>query len=398
MAINVISVALLFFVGHALNWVFKKTKIPDLLIILMIGYFLGPIFGYITPEDFGKTGPLISTVALVVILYQSGLTLTVTQLKECFLISGLLSLLSFFSIVIVTTLLCVSLGGMSLDISLLSGLALGATSSTVVSLVLDTLSIKERTCTILSLESSFTDVLAIVLFLVVADGIEKDIFSPLMLTVQIGPNTGFAILCGMASAMIWALFKKKFRSISRMAFGSEAWALLTYGVVDLVGLNGGIGVLALGFTLANIDFLPNYFKDHLKHAPISYRDMSLLHELVFILRTIFFIYLGVLIQFSDIRIVITAVFVTATVFITRYFIAQFLFSREGSKLDVKIISAMGPRDLASAVLATIPLQKGFEGGDQVQKLVFAVIPFTILVSALLIAYYEYKATNLRSQE
>lgn len=390
MAINIISVAILFFLGHALSWFFKKTKIPDLLIILLIGYILGPVLGYVTPEDFGKSGQLISTVALVVILFQGGLSLTAIQLKECFFISGVLALFSFFSIVLLTTLLCVTVGGLSLEMSLLAGLALGSTSSAVVSLILSSLSIKERTQTILSLESSFTDVLAIVLFLVIADGIEKDVFSPLSLTLQIGPNTGLAVLAGIISAILWAITKKRLRSMTKMAFAAEAWALLTYGVIELIGLNGGIGVLALGFSLANLDILPSSFQKNLKLDPISFRETLLLNELVLILRTIFFIYLGVLIQFSDFRIVLTAMLIAIVVFATRHVIAKFLFSKKEPKLDVNIIASMGPRDLASAVLATIPLQRGLEGGEDVQKLVFAVIPFTILITAVLVAYFENK--------
>ena len=51
------------------------------------------------------------------------------------------------------------------------------------------LSIKEKTKTILSLESAITDVLAIVIFLVLADGIANKNLSPTELMIKIGPNT-----------------------------------------------------------------------------------------------------------------------------------------------------------------------------------------------------------------
>ena len=79
MAISIIGVAVLFFLGHALGWFFEKTKIPDLLILMIIGYMMGPVFGFLTEESFGQSGKLISTVALVVILYQGGLSLTAGQ-------------------------------------------------------------------------------------------------------------------------------------------------------------------------------------------------------------------------------------------------------------------------------------------------------------------------------
>ncbi len=397
MAISMISVAVLFFLGHALGWFFEKTKIPDLLIILIIGYFLGPVFGYLTPEAFGQSGRLISTVALVVILYQGGLTLTANQLKSCFGTASLLSILSFFSIAIITAILCVIFGGYSLPIAMLAGLGVGSTSSAIVIPMVKTLSISDRTKTILSLESSFTDVLAIVIFLVVADGVEKDIFSPMELLIKIGPNTILAIICGFAFAMIWGIFKKRLNPIFKMVFAGEAWALLTYGIIELLGLNGGIGVLALGFTLANLNLIPKVLQSQISLVPVSYRDMSLLNELVFMLRTFFFIYLGVLIKFTDLHVVFLAVLVTIAVFVTRFFITRLLFNRVTPKLDLMIVTAMGPRGLACAVLATIPFQRGFEDGIFVQNLVFAVIPMTILITALFVAIFENQKLRGRLQ-
>jgi NhaP-type Na+/H+ or K+/H+ antiporter len=397
MAVSMISVAVLFFLGHALGWFFEKTKIPDLLIILIIGYLLGPVFGYLTPEAFGQSGRLISTVALVVILYQGGLTLTANQLKSCFGIASLLSILSFFSIAILTAVLCLIFGGYSLPICILAGLGVGSTSSAIVIPMVKTLSITDRTKTILSLESSFTDVLAIVIFLVVADGVEKNIFSPAELLIKIGPNTVLATLCGFAFAMIWGIFKKRFNPIFKMVFAGEAWALLAYGIIEVLGLNGGIGVLAMGFTLANLNLIPKRLQNQISLVPVSYRDMSLLNELIFMLRTFFFIYLGVLIKFSNLQVVIIAILVTVAVFVTRYFITLLLFGRETPKLDLMTVTAMGPRGLACAVLATIPFQRGFVDGIFVQNVVFAVIPLTILVTAILVALFENNKVRAKLQ-
>ena len=42
MEIVIIGLAVLFFVGHALSWFFMKTKIPDLLLLIIMGFILGP--------------------------------------------------------------------------------------------------------------------------------------------------------------------------------------------------------------------------------------------------------------------------------------------------------------------------------------------------------------------
>ena len=57
-----------------------------------------------------------------------------------------------------------------------------------------------------------------------------------------------------------------------------------------------------------------------------------------------------------------------------------------------IITAMGPRGLACAVLATLPLQRGFDStsGLWLQNTIFALIPITIIFTAILVIMFEIK--------
>lgn len=395
MALSIISVACLFFIGHALGWFFEKTKIPDLLILMIIGYVMGPILGFISIEDFGRSGALISTVALVVILYDGGLQLTAVQLKESFFSSFILSLLSFFSIAFLAALTVMLFGGQSFAIGILCGLGVGSTSSAIVIPMVRNLNISDKTKTMLSLESAFTDVLAIVIFIVIVDGLSQGYLSAKDIFIGIGPSTIQAILLGILSGLIWAALKKWLLPVFKMVFAGEAWALLTYGLIELLGFNGAIGALALGFTLANLNLLPKWLQSQLSRTPVSSDDMSLLNELIFLLRTFFFIYLGVLVKFSNPITVFIAILVSLLIFVTRYFIIKYLMAKEPNPLDRMISFAMGPRGLACAVVATLPLQKGIAQGEFVQDTVFAIIPISILITAILVAVFEnrYKSTT-----
>ncbi len=395
MHIALISVAVLFFTGHALGWFFEKTKIPDLLILVIIGYVVGPVLGYLTPEDFGKAGTLLSTLALVVILYEGGLHLTAKELAEGFLTSAGLAVLGFLGISTLSAVVAMA-AGQPFHIALLLGLGIGSTSSAVVIPMVKPLSISQNTKTILSLESAITDVLAIVIFLVATDGIAKGVFSAKALVVGLGPNTIIAAFCGIAGGLIWAALKKNFGPVFKMAFAGEAWALLCYGVLELFGFNGAIGVLTLGFMLANLDLLPDWLKNQMSSVPVSYRDLSFLNTLTFMLKTFFFIYLGVLVKFTDPMIVGLALFISLLVFISRFFVIQISLKKEKTKrLDAMITTAMGPRGLACAVLATIPLQRGIAGGQWLQDIIFAIIPFTIFFTAVLVSLFESKKIRNR---
>ncbi len=48
------------------------------------------------------------------------------------------------------------------------------------------------------------------------------------------------------------------------------------------------------------------------------------------------------------------------------------------------MAAMAPKGLAAAVLASIPLQQGLQGGDLIQNSTYAVVLFSIVVNSILI--------------
>ncbi len=390
MASAVISVALIFFLGHALKWVFIYTKIPDLLLLVLLGFLIGPVFGIIETSAFGKVGPLLSTVALIVILYEGGITLHAKDLLSSSLPAIGLSVIGFILVAISGSALA-WLFTMDMGISILFGVGIGSTSSAIVIPTVKYLSIDNRTKTILSLESAFTDVLAIVIFLVVLDAIIQGQFSFTQLLIGIGPNTVKAILVGIASGIFWSFLRNRFTFLLDIKFSGEAWALLSYGVLEMMQLNGAIGVLALGFTLANLDLLPDFAKSFLSRKPMNRIDLELLGEVTFLLKTTFFIFLGMQIKFSNLKIVIFAMIITVLIFVLRYFTILFVLNRRDyNPLDAMISTAMGPRGLACAVLATLPLQKGIGNGVWLQESMFALIPMTIVVTALLIFLCENK--------
>lgn len=161
MASIIVGLGLLFFLGHALNWFFIKTKIPDLLILVVIGYILGPILGLVTISDFGKIGTVISTLALVVILYEGGLHLSARDLLSGSLPAAALSFAGFFLTIIIGIIVVFGIALQPFTVALLVGVGIGSTSSAIVIPMVKFLSVDNKTKTFLSLESAFTDVLAL---------------------------------------------------------------------------------------------------------------------------------------------------------------------------------------------------------------------------------------------
>src|SRR5215469_305272 len=74
-ATNILVVGTLIFVAHAFTGIFSRARVPDVLLLTIIGILLGPVLHLVTPENFGAVGPVFATVTLVIILFEAGLSL-----------------------------------------------------------------------------------------------------------------------------------------------------------------------------------------------------------------------------------------------------------------------------------------------------------------------------------
>ena len=76
------------------------------------------------------------------------------------------------------------------------------------------------------------------------------------------------------------------------------------------------------------------------------------------------------------------------IFILRIPVIRFCISRETTVSDASLMAMMTPKGLVSAVLAAIPLQRGVEGGETIQMLVYSIIFFSIIFMSLLIFFLK----------
>lgn len=386
MANIILVIAGLFFLGHFLNWIFQKTKVPDLLILIIIGFLAGPsVFNMVTQKDIGQVGTVLATMTLIIILYEGGLHLNAKSLWQSSLSALFLSLLSFVLIAAVTTFILSF--AFSVPTALLVGLGIGSTSSAVVFPLLKPLALQEKTKTLLSLESAFTDVLTIITFLAVLESTLSNNYNTSSLLFGIGAKPFISVGLGIGFALSWSFLRKVFLNFLDMPFATEAWSLLTYGCIEFLGLNGPIAVLSFGFVLSNLNLLPSYLSFALNLKPVTEDEMSLLKAISFLLKTFFFLYLGMIMQLSSMSTFLWALLLVFLILVTRYFAVRIVFStKQYAFFDALIAFSMGPRGLACAVLATLPLQKGYAEGLFIQNVIFYTIFISIVVTSIFVIF------------
>jgi potassium/hydrogen antiporter len=148
-------------VAFLANCVFGLTRIPDVLVLMLLGVLLGPVLGLVQAAALAKTTNLLGTLAIILVLFEGGLDLDLRDTLKHFPGSFLLATLAYiFSTALVAVIVTKGLVLPWTD-GLLVGAVLGCTSSTVVLPVLQQLQAEEAFRVTLMLEAAWGDVLAV---------------------------------------------------------------------------------------------------------------------------------------------------------------------------------------------------------------------------------------------
>ena len=382
-SIILISLGLLIFFAHIFGAAFPKTRIPSVLLLMLIGLLLGPVTHIISPESFGKVGSVFTTITLICILFQSGTTLDLKVLGNSIGPALLATLLNY----VVITGIAILLGQYLLHLNFVQccflGAALGGTSSAVVIPMVNQLKPSERASTILNLEAALSD----------ARNIAWDIVLSMLGSIAIGIIVGYAWI---------VILKNLLTELSNSMFTTFALAFIIYGVTNLIGLNGGMAILAFGIATANYHMSPiakKSFTDRADSISLNANDRNFYSEIVFILQTYFFVYVGISIRFNNWHYLLVGALFTALMFATR-FVTMSLMGKKGiSKRDRRLMRVLGPKGLVAAVLSSLPLQwahathasaKMIEACQAIQDVAYATVLFSILTCSVIIIITEKK--------
>lgn len=390
MSITILAIGLMVFFAHFLSLQFRKTNVPDVLVLMLAGILLGPLLGIVTPQDFGKIGSLIATIALVVILFEGGTSLNLNVLGKSLKTTGVLALWCF----LLTTLIVTAFGFYLLDLSLLPaallGVTLGGTSSAVVIPMVNALCLSEKPTTVLVLESSLTDVLCIVGVFALLQIYTQGSVEPGRLVGSVLAALIFATIIGALGGIGWLLVLGKVRDFPNTISSTLAYVFIVYGVTEQLGFSGAIAALAMGITFTNFEKfglhrLRNIDRDI---VPLNEMDFVFFREAVFLLKTYFFVYLGISIHFGEAYLALVAVIIVLTVYVMRLILTRFVFRDAGYSLrDTAFTSMLAPKGLAAAVLAALPLQYGVAGGEVIRDTTYMVVLVSITLTAFLVMLY-----------
>ncbi|HJX12725.1 MAG TPA: cation:proton antiporter [Dehalococcoidales bacterium] len=384
-------VGILVFLAHLFTGIFSRTRIPDVILLILIGIMVGPVFGLTSPSLFGAVGPVFTTITLIIILFESGLALRLSMLRSALGGAMVLAPVGFFLTMFVVAGVAVWLTDLELLPAFILGAIVGSTSEAVVIPLVRQLRIKEETRTLLSVESSVNDVLSIVITVALVQAYVAGRFEIVSVSGDLIAAFLVALVFGVIGALIWSVLLNRIHAIKNAMFTTPAFVFVIYGLVETLGFSGAIAALAFGVTIGNIETIRiPIFKSGAAREPVGLSDTEkvFFSEVAFLLKTFFFIYLGLSLQLISTQLIVVGLVLTAVAFVLRLPAVKVSVKKSWPSKDVSVMAIMVPKGLAAVVLASIPVQQGVVGGEIIKNITYGVVLFSIVLCSILVLLLE----------
>ncbi|MCB0396420.1 MAG: cation:proton antiporter [Flavobacteriales bacterium] len=379
----IVVLGLLIFSAYIFNGLFSYTRVPNVLLLLIVGLVVGPLTSWIKPYQFGEMGPVFTSVTLVLILFESGTKLKLDDLAASIGSASLLTLVNFLIGSLIAGFVAYLFMGLSSIGAAFFGTIVSGTSSAIVIPMVNQMGLNKKAGSILLLESAISDVLCLVVGLTLLPAMKAGSFDLSVILGKIWKSFLLALLMGSVTGLAWSVILKWIRTIRNPLFSNLAFAFILYGVTEKLGLNGGMAVLGFGIVLGNAYTLQKSRLSVLIPAQeLTENEKGFFSELAFITQTYFFVYVGIHMQFGGPTPYIAALLIIAGILFARPWAVRFLTRGKLPMKDLATMSLMSPKGLVPAILASLPLQRGIAEGRAIQDLAYALILLSIVLCTL----------------
>jgi cell volume regulation protein A len=109
-------------------------------------------------------------------------------------------------------------------------------------------------------------------------------------------------------------------------------------------------------------------------------------EIAFLIRTFFFIYLGLMITFESALSILLGIALSLLLLAARWIAVNTITLRSTLKFERRIMTTLLSRGLAAAVLATLPAQLGLPNANLMLTIAIVVILSTAVIGTVGVAF------------
>jgi NhaP-type Na+/H+ or K+/H+ antiporter len=384
-----LGIAAIIVLGVAAQWLAWALKIPAILVLLIVGFCVGPLAQWIHGTKLLDPDRLLGDIlfpvislSVAVILFEGGLTLNLSDIRQVG--RPLRNLVTLGAVVTwaSATLSGVYLLQLPIKIALLLGAILVVTGPTVIGPLLRHVKPVGQVGPLLKWEGIVIDPIGAVLALLVFEAVRTpQEFQHLALTMSIAIIK--TVLIGGAIGVVAALLVILLFGRYWVADYLEAPVALMFVIAAFTGSNllqdesGLLAVTVMGILLANQRYVP--FRHVLKFK----------ENLTILLVSSLFIILGAWLQSSQVNSFEPRTFIFLLILVLIVRPVSVFVSTIGSSLNRRerlFASFFAPRGVVAASVAAVFAIRlraaGLEQADRLVSIIFAVIVCTVVVYGL----------------
>jgi potassium/hydrogen antiporter len=386
----IITISILLLLAYVFDITASKTKIPSVILLLLLGFGAKLVTESlnISIPNLNPILPILGTIGLILIVLEGSLELEINKSK--------LPLILKSSIVALIPLLVISFGiayylnhfeHLPLKLALASAIPIGIISSAIAIPSARNLLNNEKE--FITYESSLSDIFGVIFFnfITLNDNIGSKTFGNFSLELLTMLGLSFVATLLLAGFLNKIQHHIKFVPMIILV-------LLIYGIAKLFHLPALIFILIFGLFIGNIDELRHY-KFIQKFHPVNFtKDVhkfrEITTELAFLIRALFFMLFGFLIDLGDVlnsETILFALCITLGIFIVRFMILKIF------KLQTNPLVFITPRGLITILLfLSIPISQQIEQIDK--SLIIQVIILSALI--MMIGLMRYKKPQIEN--
>ena len=395
-----VAIALIIIIGYISTAIFRRTRVPELLILMLIGIFLVQVL-HAVPTNYldvlRSLAPVFSSLALIVIMFNGSKELklgdTALRSRDGIILGFLDNLLSMIAV----SVFMYYVFGWPLLYGAILGAILGETASIVVIPFIRKVKLSPNIFGAMFAETTINSILAISIFSLLLILVNNQSISALSFTTYMFDYISFAVVMGLVAGIGW-FFVADILKGAREYIATLAVAILLYGFVGIFNGAAIISVMIFGLIIGNEKALAEMFKIHSQNNQnnkendasenangsenIQINEKAVEKELEFLISTFFFVFMG-MITILSVQYLIYGLLVSVILILVRYLEVRAVLYKNTHE-ERKLAFALLPRGVTVATLATILYGIGGVYFMQIFYISFIVIVVTSIVSSFML--------------
>ena len=394
---GLLLISLIIIIGFLSNYQFLRTGFPGILFLIILGFIVGPLLQLVGQSTLVNYAPYLADLATIFILFESGLAInlreSITKAPRTLLMSGL-------HLIFCTLAVMMFLGFIGIDplYGVLIGIMLSGNSTIVLAHLLRVLPIDDEVESVLRLESTLNSILQVILFLTLIELVTTGQWDLLSLIRGVVLRFGVGLGVGVGLGIVWL---NLLSWIKRESFGymlTIAVLFIIYYTSEFLSGDGAFAALMFGVVLSNQQVLNRLVAGESEEDVFDDQMVQFEVELCFLIRTFFFVYIGLSISISDPVWIVYGIILSTLLFVMRFASTHVAMVRSQLQENAELMSLVIPRGLNEAVLTVVLVSKGVSDAVMLQNITFLIIIITNLfymISSYRLSYLSFSTDDIK---